>query len=143
MERTTRFALLGALVLLVSGGISGGLYQLTGQLSLALVTGLCWACGLGLTLHVGHLYPDYATGESWADKRWTGVSVGIVTLAALLGVGPTLPLSSDLRLGLGLLVLGAGLVAYAAGTLAVLERVEDEPSAASSSLGATVSSDDD
>ena len=143
MERTTRYTVPGLLALLVVVGIGGGLYRLTGQLSLALVTGFCWVCGLGLTLHVGRRYPAYATGETWADKRWTGVSVGIVTLAALVGVGPTLPLSSDLRFGLGLLVLGAGLVAYAAGTLAVLERVEDEPNAASSSLGATVSPDDD
>ena len=143
MERTTRYTFLGLLAVLAGVGICGVLYRLTGQFGLALVTGLCWACGLGLTFHVGRLYPAYATGETWADKRWTGSSVGIVTLAALVGVSPTLPLSSDVRFGLGLLVLGAGLVAYAAGTLAVLERVEGDPNATSSNLGATVSTDDD
>ncbi|MFP4590727.1 MAG: sterol desaturase [Halobacteriales archaeon] len=121
MERTIRDTLIA---LLIGGGITGGLYWLSGHISLALVTGLCWVCGLKLTLHIGYLYPAYATGDTWTDKRWTGLSVGLVTLAALIGVSPMLPLSSELRLGLGFLVIGAGLVAYSAGTLAVLERVE-------------------
>lgn len=41
----------------------------------------------------------------WADKRWTGLSVGLVTLAALVGVSPTLPIAADLRFGLAFLVL--------------------------------------
>lgn len=123
MERTSRDTVSA---LLIGGGISGGLYWLTGYISLALVTGLCWVCGFKLTLLTGHLYPAYSTGDTWADKRWTGLSVGLVTLAALLGVSPLLPISDELRLGLGFLVLGAGLVAYSAGTLAVLERVDDD-----------------
>jgi hypothetical protein len=113
-------------ILAVGGGVgvAGGLQWLASHLSLALVAGLCWATALKLVRHVGDRYPDYATGESWADKRWTGLSTGLVTLAALLGVGPTLPISAELRLGLGVLVLGAGLAAYTAGSLAVLERIE-------------------
>lgn len=122
MQRTTRDTLLA---LVVGSGVAGGLYWLGGRGSLALVTGLCWACGLKLSLHVGHLYPAFAVGDSWADKRWTALGVGLVTLAALVGVSPTLPVSNESRLGLGFLVLGAGLVAYAAGTLAVLERLDD------------------
>jgi predicted membrane channel-forming protein YqfA (hemolysin III family) len=130
MERAIRDTLVA---LLIGGGISGGLSWLGGHISLAAVTGVCWACGLKLTLRIGHLYPAYATGETWSDKRWTGLSVGLVNLAALVGVSPMLSLSSELRLGLGLLVIGAGLVAYSAGTLAVLERVEDDSGAATPS----------
>jgi len=130
MERAIRDTLVA---LLVGGGISGGLYWLSGYISLALVTGVCWACGLKLTLYIGHLYPAYFTGDTWSDKRWTGLGVGLVNLAALIGVSPMLSLSSELFLGLGLLVLGAGLVAYSAGTLAVLERVESDSGTTTSS----------
>ena len=140
MKRTIRDTLIA---LLVGGGLGGGFYWLGGHISFALVTGLCWACGLKLTLYIGHLYPTYATGETWADKRWTGLSVGLVTLAALIGVSPTLPISNDLRLGLGFLVTGAALVAYSAGTLAVLERVEGNPNAASSNPETPYSTDSD
>ncbi|MDJ1430599.1 sterol desaturase [Halostagnicola sp. A-GB9-2] len=140
MDRTIRNSLIS---LLAGGGISGGLYWLGGYLSLALVTGLCWACGLKLTFYVGHLYPAYATGETWADKRWTGLSVGLVTLAALVGVSPVLPLVNELRLGLGFLVTGVGLVAYAAGTLAVLERVAGNSTASSSHSGTPQPTDSD
>ncbi len=140
MERAVRDTL-GAV--LVGGATSLGLYWLGGHVGLALVTGLCWACGLKLALRVGHLYPAYATGETWADKRWTGLSVGLVSLAALVGLSPALPLSNELRLGLGFLVAGAGLGAYSAGTLAVLERVEGDPRTTSASSGRRYSTDDD
>lgn len=139
MERASRDTL-GALV--IGGGISGGLYWLTGYISIALVTGLCWVCGLKLALHIGYLYPAYSTGDRWTDKRWTGLSVGLVTLAALLGVSPLLPISDALRLGLGFLVLGTGLVAYSAGTLAVLERIDDSSEMATSATAETPSSTD-
>ncbi|MGQ3412098.1 sterol desaturase [Natrinema sp. LN54] len=140
MQRARRHTLIA---LLLGGGIGAGIYWLSGYASLALVAGLCWACGLGLTFRIGRLYPAYATGETWADKRWTGLSVGLVTLAALTGVSPALPISEELRLGLGFLVTGAGVVAYAAGTIAVLERVEDSSTGASSNAGTSYSADDD
>ncbi|AHG00793.1 hypothetical protein HALLA_07925 [Halostagnicola larsenii XH-48] len=133
MERTLRDTLIS---LFAGGAISGALYWLDGYLSLAIVTGLCWACGLKLTLHIGHLYPAYATGETWADKRWTMLSVGLMTLAALIGVSPALPLSDELRLGFGFLVIGTGLVAYTAGTLAVLEQVDSNATERSASSNA-------
>ena len=139
MERTIRDTLVA---LLIGGGISGGLYWISGHISLALVTGLCWVCGLKLTLHIGYLYPAYATGDTWTDKRWTGLSVGLVILAALIGVSPMLPLSNELRLGLGFLVIGVGLVAYSAGTLAILERVEGDLKTATPSTPETPSSTD-
>lgn len=140
MKRTIRDTLIA---LLIGGGISTGLYWLGGYISLALVTGLCWACGFKLTLRIGHLYPAYATEETWPDKRWTGLGVGLVTLAALIGVGPMLLVSNELRLGLGSLVMGAGLVAYSAGTIAVLERVEGESGVFPSARSTSPPTDDD
>ena len=140
MKRAVRDTLIA---LLVGGGLGGGLYWLGGRIGLAVVTGLCWACGLRLTLYIGQLYPTYATGNTWAEKRWTGLGAGLVNLAALIGVSPMLPVSNDLRLGLGFLVGGAGLVAYSAGTLAVLERVESNPNGAASSPEAPHSTDSD
>ena len=138
MKQTVRDFLVG---LTVGGGLGGGLYWLSGHPILAVVTGLCWACGLKLTFSIEHRYPAYATGDTWADKRWTGLSVGLVTLAALIGVSPVLPLSDELRLGLGFLVGGAGLVAYSAGTLAVLERVERNSNVSSSNSGTAYSAE--
>jgi hypothetical protein len=139
MNRALRDSIAGA-----GAGVAvgAGLYWLAGDASLALVAGLCWAAALKLVRHVGDRYPAYATGESWADKRWTGLSVGLLTLAALVGVSPTLPVSNELRLGLGVLVLGAGLLAYTAGTLAVLERVVDGDGARTASRDTTPSADD-
>lgn len=132
------------LIAFLGGGVIGvGLYWVSGQLSLALVTGMCWAFGLKLTLYIGHLYPAYATGDTWADKRWTGLSAGLITLAALIGVSPMLPISNNLQLGLGLLIIGTGLVAYTAGTIAVLERVEGNSNATSSNLSTSSSMGND
>lgn len=140
MQRPIRDALIA---LLIGGVISTGLYWVSGQLSLALVTGICWGFGLKWTLYIGHLYPAYATGDTWADKRWTGLSAGFITLAALIGVSPMLPISNGLRFGLGLLVIGTGLVAHTAGTIAVLERVEGNSNATSSDLSTSSSMGDD
>lgn len=140
MKRAVRDTLIA---LLIGGGLGGGLYWLGGRISLAVVTGLCWACGLRLTLYIRQLYPTYATGNTWTDKRWTGLGAGLVNLAALIGVSPMLPISNELRLGLGFLVGGAGLVAYSAGTLAVLERVEGNPNGAASNPEAPHSTDSD
>lgn len=65
-----------------------------------------------------------------------------MTLGALLGVSPLLPISSELRLGLESLVLGAGLVAYSAGIFTVLERVDDDPEVATTATAETPSSTD-
>ncbi|KDE60540.1 sterol desaturase [Halostagnicola sp. A56] len=140
MQRTVRDTLVS---FLVGGAVCIGLYWIGGFPSLALVTGLCWACGLTLTFHIGHHYPAYATGETWNDKRWTGLSVGLVTLAALIGVSPLLGVTDELRLGLGFLVTGAGFVAYAAGTLAVLERIGEDSAVVSTASETAYSSDGD
>ncbi|MFQ3293359.1 MAG: hypothetical protein ACI9EZ_000059 [Halobacteriales archaeon] len=129
MRRTSRDALAS---LLVAVAVVGGLYWIGGHASLAVVAGICWGFGLGVTLRTGHLYPAFATGERWTDQRWTGLSVGLTAMAALIGISPFLPMSAALRLEIGFLVVGVGLVSYAAGTMAVLERTEAVPSDPSS-----------
>jgi hypothetical protein len=128
METQTRNTLLA---ILVGVAVGTGLFPFTGDASLAAVAAVCWAVAVTLVLRVGRLYPAFATGEDWTDKRWTGLGVGVVVLAALLGVSPTLPLSAELRLGLGVLVVGAGTAAYTAGTLAVLARSDGPPTSSS------------
>lgn len=118
MKRSIRDALLAVPV---GGGVGVGLYWLAGQALLAGVAGLCWAVGVGLTLRVRRLYPDAAGDGTWSSARWTGLGSGVLVLAALVGVSPALPISAELRLALGALVLGAGLASAATGMLAVLE----------------------
>lgn len=137
MQRSVRDALVGLLVTIVVGS---GLSLLGGPISLAVVAGLGWGCAIGVTLHIAHRYPSFTTGESWADKRWTGLSVGVAVIGANLTYALT-SLSSGLRLTLAVLVSGVGLVAYAAGTMAVLERTnENKPG---SSVTPEPSSSDD
>lgn len=112
--------------LAVGGVIAGGLGWLTGVIELALVTGVCWSVGVGLALRIRRLSPRLSDGDGWADVRWTGLGIALVTLAGLLGVSPALSLSPARQFGLSMLVLGAGLAAFASGTMAELERRPDE-----------------
>jgi len=139
MENRTRNTLLAALVGIAVGA---GLFPFVGDALLAAVAAACWAVAVKLVLRVGRLYPAFATGEDWTDRRWSGLGVGVVALAALLGVSPTLPVSAELRLGLGVLVVGAGTAAYTAGTLAVVER-HDGPGAGSAGSDGAYSSAED
>ncbi|QGN06699.1 sterol desaturase [Halorhabdus sp. CBA1104] len=109
----------GILVTLV---VTGGLYWFVGHFALAAVTGLLWGSGLLMTLRIARQHSSHTTGDNWEDKRWTGAGTGLFTLAALVGVSLTLPISAELQLGLEFLVIGAGFVGYIAGTMAELER---------------------
>jgi len=122
VTRTSLHWLAGVFVAVV---ISGGLYWLISDAALAAVTGLTWGSGLLITLRIARQHPSHTTGEGWRDTRWTGLSTGLITLAALVGVSPALPISPDLRLGLGFLVIGAGFVGYTAGTMTELERTPE------------------
>jgi hypothetical protein len=118
MERTFRDTLVA---LFVGGAISGGLYWVTGHVSIAVATGICLVIGLKLVLRSRYLYPAFSAGDTWSSNRWSALAIGLANFAALLGVSPMLPISDELRLGLGFLVIAVGLVTYSAGTLAVLE----------------------
>lgn len=119
-------ALLHRLAALLAGGVvAGGLLWMTGAAALAAVAGACWSAGLGAALRARRLYPGMRNDDGWSDARWTGLGVGLVTLAAVLGVPPAL--TPALRFGLSVLVLGAGLVAYATATMAEIERHPEGP----------------
>ncbi|ACV12778.1 sterol desaturase family protein [Halorhabdus utahensis DSM 12940] len=139
MQHSTR-AFLGSLA--VGTVVGFGLYWLVGRVTLAVVTGVTWTAALGVTLHIRRAYPAFSTGESWGDKRWTGLAVAVVTLAALIGAGPALPVSADFQFALGLLVLGASFTAYMAGTLAVLDRVDVDSNTTGSSRVSHAADDD-
>ena len=124
MDRSARNILIA---LVVGGGITGGVYAIAGHPVLAGVTGLCWAGGVALALRVKHLYPAY-----WTGGRWSGLASGTFTLAGTIGVSPMLPVTNEVRFGLGALVIGVAFVTHLAGMLAVLERTDVETGATSS-----------
>ncbi|WP_435115005.1 hypothetical protein [Halolamina sp. C58] len=57
-------------------------------------------------------------------------------------MSPALPVTEELRFGLGILVVGTGLLAYTAGSLAVLERIEDGDGASAASRDGAPTADD-
>ena len=116
----------------VTALVGGGSYWLHGFVSLALFTGLVWGVGIGILVRIYRLHPERATGTSWADKRWTGLGVGLLNGAGLLGVSPFLPIPDDLRLGLAFLVLGTGLLGYQAAAMAEMERAPSMDTGATS-----------
>lgn len=122
MTRSSIQRLVGLVVAVIVGV---ALYWLVGNVGLAAVAGTIWGIGIAIVLYIARQYPSRVTGTAWTDKRWTGLGVGLVTLASLVGVSPTLPISADLRLALGILVLGAGTVGYVTGSVAEMEREAD------------------
>jgi len=118
MRSSLRWLLGGATALVVGSGC----YWLAGDPVLAAVTGLVWGVGLALSLRAAQQQPSDTDGTDWRSTRWIGLGTGGITLAGLLGVSPSLPISAELRLGLGVLVIGTGLLATATATLAVVER---------------------
>jgi hypothetical protein len=102
--------------------VGAGIYWLVSDFGIASATGITWGVSFLLLLRTSRLYPSHTTGTAWRDKRWTGLGTGLVTLAAIIGVSPTLQISTELRLALGFLVLGAGTVGYMTATMAELER---------------------
>jgi len=115
---------------LVGATTAVGLFVVLGDPLLAGVTGLFWATGLGLTAR--HLRQDADrvgfAADDWSVARWRGAFGGSMALAAVVGAGPTLPLSTDLRLALGLLIVGVALTSLDLGTAMVVEaRRGDRP----------------
>jgi hypothetical protein len=104
--------------------IVSGLYWLVDDILFASVTGLVWGCGLALSIHQYRTDSSISADTTWERNRWVGLGVGIINLAALVGVSPSLPISAEVRLGLGVLVIGTGLVGFAAASLAQRERHE-------------------
>jgi len=110
--------------LIVAVVVGSVLYGLVGDVSFASATGIIWGTGVALSIHLYRSYPSLDAEPTWERKRWVGVSTGILTLAALLGVSPSLPISTELRIGLSVLVIGTGFAVMATTLLAELERID-------------------
>lgn len=119
MSNASRQALAGLLVGLVVGA---GLYWLVREPTLAIAGGVAWGGAVGVTVHFVARFPDHATGSGWADSRWTGLGVAIVTFAGLLGVNGLASLATGEQFALGAVVLGVGYAGYVAGAMAERER---------------------
>ena len=100
---------------------TGGAYWLGIDVLLSGSLGLCVGGVALVLLRVHREFPDRATGDTWADKRWTGLSVAVVNAVALLGLG-MVPVSADYRMALSVLVILVGLFGYGAGSMAEMER---------------------
>lgn len=124
-----------AAALLVALVVTGGLFALAGAAPLAVVAGACWGVGVGVGLRVRRLDPGVPNDDGWSDVRWTGLGVGLVTLAALVGVAPGLDLDPGVQFGLSVLVLGAGLAGYATATMTAVERHLRDPTRAPERAG--------
>ena len=121
MRSSLRWLLSGLAALVVGSGC----YRLVGDPILAAVSGLVWGVGLALTARSARHHPSSTGVTNWRSARWIGLGVAGINLAALIGVSPSLPISAELRLALGLLIIGTGLLATATATLAEVERQGD------------------
>ena len=100
---------------------TGGAYWLGIDVLLSGSLGLCVAGVALVLLRIRRAYPDRATGDTWADKRWTGLSVAVVNAVALLGL-TMVPVDAEYRMALSVLVLLVGLFGYCTGSMAEMER---------------------
>ncbi|WP_136686715.1 hypothetical protein [Halorhabdus amylolytica] len=80
---------------------------------------LFWTLGTGFS--IDYLVPQTGRSDDWETARWSGAAGGLMALAATLGISPTLPISADLRLALGLFVVGSWLTAVNVGLALGLE----------------------
>ena len=102
--------------------VGGACYSLVDDAIFATVTGLVWGVSLALAVHADQTRSLSTTRAGWRSRRWIGLGTSGITLAGLLGVSPTLPISAELRLGFGLLVIGTGLLATTTAMLSEAER---------------------
>lgn len=114
--------LLGPFAAVALGGAAAGAgVWFVGDYLFAGAAGVCVAVGVGLLVYIQRHYPHRTTGEGWRDGRWTGLSVGVVNLAALVGLATVEPSPATLA-GAQVLVILAGTVGYLGGSLAEMER---------------------
>lgn len=100
MDRSTARPL--ALLAVVVGG--GTYVGSVADPAFAATVGLFWAVGVGLSAR--HWGLIGGTNDGWERARWSGAFGGLVTLAVLFG-GPSLPVSNELRFGVGPFVWGS------------------------------------
>jgi hypothetical protein len=102
---------------------------LVADLALALTNGLLFAVGSGLTVR-NHLLLTERYGDAYGagSNRWNAALAGLVVVAGVFGVSPTLPISADLGFALTVLVVGTIFVAWnlgVGGTLRTADSTED------------------
>lgn len=104
--------------------LGGGTYAfLVADPALAGTLALLWTIGFRLTIRHRHVGSGSA---GWRTARWSGAFGGLVTLAATLGLGPTLPLPDGVRLAIGLLLVGVAMTAFNLGVAMVLDADRTE-----------------
>ena len=100
---------------------AGAAFRLGIDAPLSGSVGLCVGGVALVLLRVYREFPDRATGDTWADRRWTGLSVAVVNAVALLGL-TMVPVDAEYRMALSVLVILVGLFGYCAGSMAEMER---------------------
>ncbi|WP_181686107.1 hypothetical protein [Halorhabdus salina] len=104
----------------IGSAVGGATYAwLVADPMFAVMLGLFWALGIALSLR--YLARYTSPGDDWQTARWSGAAGGLMAGAATLGISPTLPITSDIRLALGLFVLGVFLTALNIGLALGLE----------------------
>lgn len=89
--------------------------------ALAAALALFYAAGTRLLIRFD---PVLAGSGRASVGKWGGAFAGLVTLAGTVGVSPSLPVSTDLRFALGLLVIGVGATAFGLGAGMAFAAVE-------------------
>lgn len=107
--------------LVLGAALAGAMYRLAIDALLSAALGVALAATVAMLFRVRREFPDRQTGDGWADGRWTGLSVGVANVAALLGL-LAVPVAEGYRAALGVLVVLVGLVGYVGGSLAEMER---------------------
>ena len=105
MKKTTAWLL--TTVVGVAIGVATFVWLISDAL-LAVALGFIYGVCTRLWTQYGSTLPGGIRGDDWNTTRWSGAFVLVVMGTAIFGVTATLPLSSELRLALQLLVLGTG-----------------------------------
>ncbi len=137
MERQHRW-----LVGVLAGAVlAGGVSLLGAGVALAGSVAFVWCVGVALALRLNR-YTSDATGFDAA--RWSGLASLVMLVPAMFGL-LELPVSADLRLALGLLVVGTGFAGTQVGVATMVQRQKErgEGSVSSGSADATTASASD
>jgi len=105
MKKTTAWLL--TTVVGVAIGVATFVWLISDAL-LAVALGFIYGVCTRLWTQYGSTLPGKIRGDDWNTTRWSAVFVLVVMGTTMVGVTATLPMSSELRLALQLLVLGTG-----------------------------------
>ncbi|WP_327050652.1 hypothetical protein [Halomicrococcus gelatinilyticus] len=117
MERQHRW-LVGVLAGVAFGG---GVSALGAGVAFAASVAFVWCVGVALALRLNRYASDAGT---FAVARWSGLASLVMLVPAMFGL-LELPVSADLRLALGLLVVGTGFAGTQVGVATMVEREKE------------------